>query len=103
MEKDARRELLFKTFWQGVDAMIIVEFIDNSQKFIDDKNKAIATALESIGLTVERYAKERCPVDTGLLRNSLTHAVSGNPPAIKSYHADYGKNRQKSGNDSGSR
>lgn len=30
-------------------------------------------ALETIGLVAERYAKKKCPVDTGRLRNSITH------------------------------
>ena len=31
--------------------------------------------LETIGLVAEGYAKRLCPVDTGRLRNSITHAV----------------------------
>lgn len=30
-------------------------------------------ALERIGQVAERYAKAKCPVDTGRLRNSITH------------------------------
>lgn len=36
-------------------------------------NGAAARALEMIGLVAERYAKMKCPVDTGRLRNSITH------------------------------
>ena len=32
-------------------------------------------SLEIIGLTAEKYAKEIVPVDTGRLRNSITHEV----------------------------
>lgn len=35
--------------------------------------EAIARALEAIGLQAEGYAKMKCPVDTGRLRNSITH------------------------------
>ena len=35
----------------------------------------IAMALEAIGLQAEGYAKMKCPVDTGNLRNSITHTV----------------------------
>ena len=80
-----------------------VKIKDNSQLYINAKNEAIARALEAVGLTAERHAKERCPVDTGLLRNSLTHAVSGGAPAIKSYKASYGANRYKSGKNKGKR
>ena len=52
-----------------------VKITDNSQLFINAKNDAVARALEAIGLTAERHAKERCPVDTGRLRNSITHAT----------------------------
>lgn len=34
-----------------------------------------AKALEIIGLKAEKYAKALCPVDTGNLRNSITHQV----------------------------
>lgn len=40
--------------------------------------RAIATALEEIGLRAEGYAKKLTPVDTGRLRNSITHVISGN-------------------------
>ena len=38
---------------------------------------ALARALEKIGLVAEGYAKRLCPVDTGRLRNSITHADDG--------------------------
>lgn len=34
-----------------------------------------AKALEMIGIKAEGYAKALCPVDTGNLRNSITHQV----------------------------
>lgn len=49
--------------------------------------ESILQALEMIGLKAESYAKMKCPVDTGLLRNSITHAISGGGPAIQSYKA----------------
>ena len=39
--------------------------------------ESIEEALEIIGLRAESYAKLKCPVDTGLLRNSIAHAVGG--------------------------
>lgn len=36
--------------------------------------RSVAKALEEIGLVAEGAAKRLCPVDTGRLRNSITHA-----------------------------
>lgn len=44
--------------------------------------ESVVTALEIIGLKAESYAKLKCAVDTGLLRNSIAHAVSGELPGI---------------------
>lgn len=35
--------------------------------------QGIENALEAIGMQVENHAKAKCPVDTGNLRNSITH------------------------------
>ena len=59
-------------------------------------------ALEIIGGKAESYAKQLCPVDTGRLRNSITHAVSGHPAAQSHYTADKPKNgKTNSGSYSG--
>lgn len=55
-----------------------VKVTDNSAIFKNAKDEAVARALEAIGLTAERHAKEQCPVDTGRLRNSISHAVNVN-------------------------
>lgn len=52
-----------------------VKFTDNSDKVLDELDNAIEVALEEIGLTAEGYAKKECPVDTGRLRNSISHDV----------------------------
>ncbi len=49
---------------------------DNRAAVKSALDQRIAVALEEIGLTAEGYAKKACPVDTGRLRNSITHAVS---------------------------
>lgn len=49
---------------------------DNSKQIANAINKAVAAALEEIGLSAERFAKRACPVDTGRLRNSITHALN---------------------------
>lgn len=48
---------------------------DNSGIFKDAKDELVQKALETIGLIGEGYAKLACPVDTGRLRNSISHAV----------------------------
>lgn len=42
-----------------------------------DVTKAIRRALEICGGKAETYAKKLCPVDTGNLRNSITHQREG--------------------------
>lgn len=51
--------------------------VDNRDEFKRGMEAALATALEEIGLTAEGYAKRACPVDTGRLRNSVTHLLKG--------------------------
>lgn len=67
-----------------------VEFTDNSDKFIEEMHRRAEIALEAVGIHLEGEAKEELEnsprrIDTGLLRNSITHAVSGQAPAISSY------------------
>lgn len=51
------------------------EFTDHSDEVKAALEAAIAKGLEEVGLTAEGYAKKLCPVDTGRLRNSITHTV----------------------------
>lgn len=53
----------------------------------------IPVAMEECGLAAEGYAKRLCAVDTGLLRNSITHALDGEPPAITEYTDNPGEQR----------
>lgn len=50
-----------------------VRFISNAPSVLSAENKARAQALEIVGGKAESYAKALCPVDTGRLRNSITH------------------------------
>lgn len=52
-----------------------IDFTDNSDAFCDALKQAELKALETVGLVAEGYAKKLCPVDTGNLRNSITHTV----------------------------
>ena len=58
-----------------------VQFTDNSKEFLEAMQQAAVRALEKCGLTAEEYAKKLCPVDTGNLRNSITHTVDEEEPA----------------------
>ena len=51
-----------------------VDFTDNSPEVMDEFEAKIQKAFEKIGLVAEGYAKRLCPVDTGRLRNSISHS-----------------------------
>lgn len=51
-----------------------VSVTDNSGYFKSALQEQIAQALDAIGLTAEGYARDLCPVDTGRLQNSISHA-----------------------------
>lgn len=58
------------------DVAGLVEIRENNAEVIQTGiSTALARALEKIGLVAEGYAKRECPVDTGRLRNSITHAL----------------------------
>ena len=52
-----------------------IKFTSNLPRFLDALGHARERALEIIGGKVESYAKGLVPVDTGALRNSITHRV----------------------------
>lgn len=60
-----------------------VEITDNSDLVHEEFQAACLRALEKCGLTAEAYAKMLCPVDTGNLRNSITHQVQ--PEKLAAY------------------
>lgn len=79
---------------------IDVNITDNSEFFKNALPDQIARALEAIGLTAEGHAKAECPVDTGRLRNSISHAVDDNSAYIGTNveyapHVELGTSRQK--------
>ena len=55
---------------------------DNSDLIKNALPEQIATALEAVGLQCEGYTKMLAPVDTGRLRNSITHEVIGDTAYI---------------------
>ena len=52
-----------------------ITFRDSSKEFLDAFNAATERALEKCGLAAENFAVRLVPVDTGNLRNSITHKV----------------------------
>lgn len=67
-----------------------VTFKSNLGMAIKATDEQLARAAEIIGGMAESYAKQACPVKTGLLRNSITHGVNGGHTSISAYKADVG-------------
>lgn len=66
--------------------MTEVKLDDFSPKILEQMEEQVLLGLELIGQEAEKNAKGECPVDTGLLRNSIAHALAGEQPSIgKSY------------------
>ena len=53
-----------------------IKFTDNSEEVLAAMLQAKLRALEKCGLVAEGYAKKATPVDTGNLRNSISHKVT---------------------------
>ena len=70
--------------------MSSVEVVSHAHYVVDAVDKAAKQALTMIGGTVEGHAKEACPVDTGLLRNSITYALGGQTPGTTAYMSTKG-------------
>lgn len=69
----------------------MIEVVSYKQKVEKATEQALKRVAKMIGGTVEGHAKELCPVDTGLLRNSITYAIGGDLPNIVTYTDDSGK------------
>lgn len=65
----------------GIDIEIKGLKFENAGEELD---KAIYKALETSGLACENFAKRKCPVDTGNLRNSITHTTTKRETIISS-------------------
>lgn len=75
---------------------------NNTDEVSDGIKSALAAALEEVGLVAEGYAKRLCPVDTGRLRNSITHVTRPDDNAVYigtnveyGPYVEYGTLRQK--------
>lgn len=68
-----------------------VSFESNVDEILRRKDDAIDRALEAIGVQAQNHATNIAPVDTGLLKNSITYAVGGDESAVKNYTDNIGK------------
>lgn len=75
-----------------------IKFTDNSIEVLTEAMKAKRAALEAVGLKAEGYAKRELTefpaVDTGRLRNSITHAIGKGDDDDSVYigtNVEYGK------------
>lgn len=59
-----------------------VVFKDYSAEVLNEFHDAVLRALERCGSQAEGYAKDLAPVDTGNLRNSISHKVDESEPAV---------------------
>lgn len=54
---------------------------DHTDEVIEQLGFAIARALEAVGIQAESDAAKICPVDTGRLKNSITHTIDADDDA----------------------
>ena len=65
---------------------------DHTSEVLSGLKVAIARGLEAIGIEAESDAAAICPVDTGRLRNSITHTMSDDGKAVEiGTNVPYGK------------
>lgn len=68
--------------------MSSIEIASHKESVERATEKALKKAARMIGGTVAGHAVEACPVDTGLLKNSITFAIGGESTAITDYQSD---------------
>ncbi|MBP5182027.1 MAG: HK97 gp10 family phage protein [Lentisphaeria bacterium] len=66
-----------------------VKFTSYASQVIDNIEQKKQVALEIIGGKAETYAKQLCPVDTGNLRNSITHQRAGKDTEAVGTNVEY--------------
>lgn len=70
--------------------MAEAEMKDNSAKVKAEIMRKARRAMRIVGMKAESYAKALSPVDTGLLRNSITFALGGGKTSTQIYTSDSG-------------
>lgn len=71
--------------------MGVVVSNDNTPQVLGKLKAGIKDALDACGAACEGYAKAECPVDTGRLRNSITHQLNGDTEVQIGTNVEYGK------------
>lgn len=67
---------------------------DNRDAVLKELDERVRLALKAVGMqAVSDVTQDPIPVDTGLMRNSITYAISGEPPEKSSYRATKGNAR----------
>lgn len=64
---------------------------NNTEAWLSALNQALSRGLEEVGLVAEGHAKAACPVDTGRLRNSITHARLDDHHEAIGTNVEYGR------------
>lgn len=67
-----------------------VVFTSHAKDVLSAEKEAARLALEIIGGKAETYAKKLCPVDTGRLRNSITHQQYDDNTEVVGTNVEYG-------------
>ena len=70
--------------------VVDVKIESNLRQYQLASDAVIVRVLTMWGMQGESAAKRLCPVDTGLLRNSITYALAGQEAAITTYQANSG-------------
>jgi HK97 gp10 family phage protein len=78
-------------------AGIEISLTNNSDLIKDALEDQLEQALIAVGMTAETHAKEKCPVDTGRLRNSITFALAGQGANSPTYKANFERYKTKTG------
>lgn len=68
--------------------MVQVEIEDHTEEVLAELKRRTRIALNSVGASLEKWAKEKCPVDTGRLKNSITFATYDNSGLSMEYTDD---------------
>lgn len=68
---------------------VAISITSNRAKVESEVTQAINRALEICGGKAETYAKKLCPVDTGRLRNSITHTQQNGNTEIIGTNVEY--------------
>lgn len=65
-----------------------IEVKSNRYEVVEEMKRSVLTWLDAIGEDAAETAANKAPVDTGLLKNSITYAIAGEAPNITVYKAD---------------